>query len=228
MVATFEALGAAMKQSFFSPEGLRLFGGHTPRVTGAQTFAAMGVEINKLRILARHSSDAILRYVADAPLKSLRSDLGLPSSAFSSASSSSTFAAGGQSSKAMDLVLSRLRKLETAMVTLSSDLQTQAQELVGLAAGYVIPDARVFVQNTSTSAVHLAKEHDNRHTICGWDFGAARKYTAAPPFHFVPCLNGMPGHFLCKTCLPTERALALALGDAVPDDVEMSGDEVAD
>ena len=42
VVATFEALGTIMQQPLFSDEGLRLFGGHTPRVTGAQTFATMG------------------------------------------------------------------------------------------------------------------------------------------------------------------------------------------
>ena len=126
---------------------------------------------------------------------------------------------------ANDLVLSRLRKLESAMVTLASDLQSQAQEMVGFAAGYVIPEARVFVQNTSTGAVHLAKVHDSRHSICGWDFGAARKKGLGPPFRFVPCLNGMPGRLLCRICLPTESALACALGDAVPVDADLSGDE---
>ena len=111
------------------------------------------------------------------------------------------------------------------MITLQSDVQAQAQDLVGLAAGFVIPDPRVFVQNTVTSAVHLAKANDNRHSICGWDFGAARKKGPGPPFRFGPCLNGIPGHVICKTCLPTERALALALGDAVPVDMELSEDE---
>ena len=59
--------------------GLRLFGGHTPRVTGAQVLAAVGIEVNTIRILARHSGEAILRYVAEAPLRSLRADLGLGS-----------------------------------------------------------------------------------------------------------------------------------------------------
>ena len=97
--------------------------------------------------------------------------------------------------------------------------------MVGFAAGYLVPDPRVFVQNTVSSSVHLAKPNDARHTICGWDFGAARKKGPGPPFRFVPCLNGLPGHVICKTCLPTERALALSLGDAVPEDLEVSGDE---
>ena len=77
VVDTFEAIGDLLGQPLTSVDGLRLFGGHTPRVIGAQTFAAMGIEVNKIRILARHSGDTILRYVVEAPLRSLRADLGL-------------------------------------------------------------------------------------------------------------------------------------------------------
>jgi hypothetical protein len=68
-VRTFEVIGERLGQPITSSAGLRLFGGHSPRVTGAQLFAALGVEVTKIRILARHSGDAILRYVAEAPLK---------------------------------------------------------------------------------------------------------------------------------------------------------------
>ena len=185
----------------------------------------MGVEISKIRLLARHSGESIMRYVADAPLKSLRADLGLPSSSSSSSSSSAAFAAAPASKAADGLAAARLRKLEAAMVQLQSDVQGAARDMVGLAAGYLIPEPRVFVQNTATSAVHLAKPNDNRHSLCGWDFGAARKKGPGAPFRFVPCLNGVPGILLCKTCLPTERELALSLGDSVPVDLEVSGDE---
>jgi hypothetical protein len=75
VVSTFEALGTLLGQPLFSETGIRMFGGHTARVTGAQALAGVGVDINKIRILARRSGETILRYVADAPLKSLRSDL---------------------------------------------------------------------------------------------------------------------------------------------------------
>ena len=77
VVDTFEQLALLMHQPLQSPDGLRLFGGHTARVTGAQTFALAGLEVNKIRILARHSGDSILRYVADVPLRTLRADLGI-------------------------------------------------------------------------------------------------------------------------------------------------------
>ena len=42
VVATFEALGSRCGQQLVSITGVRRFGGHTPRVTGAQLLAAMG------------------------------------------------------------------------------------------------------------------------------------------------------------------------------------------
>ena len=185
----------------------------------------MGIEVNKIRILARHSGEAILRYVADAPLKSLRSDLGLGASTPTMSSSASSFGTGSQSSSSSTLVHARLRKLETAMMALQSDLQSQAQDLVGLAAGFAKPDDRVFIQNTATATVHYAKQRDDGHTICGWRFAPARMKTAGLPYRFVPCLNGIPGTMLCERYLPTERAVALALGGDVPLDIELSGDE---
>ena len=55
VVDTFEARGATMGQPAISDAGLRLFDGHTPHVTGGQVFTAMGVEIHKVRDLARRS-----------------------------------------------------------------------------------------------------------------------------------------------------------------------------
>ena len=77
VVTLFEAIGTLLHQALWSDEGIRLFGGHSARVTGAQMFAAIGIDVNKIRILARHSGETIMRYVQDAPLRSLRSDLGL-------------------------------------------------------------------------------------------------------------------------------------------------------
>ena len=67
VIATFEQLATLLNQPLTSPDGLRLFGGHTARVTGAQTFALAGLEVNKIRILARHSGDTILRYTPCRP-----------------------------------------------------------------------------------------------------------------------------------------------------------------
>ena len=79
MISTFESAALKCGLDIRGPSGNKLFGGHSLRVTGAQALARVGLDVNKLRILARHSGDMILRYVADVPLSSIRSDLGLTS-----------------------------------------------------------------------------------------------------------------------------------------------------
>ena len=207
----FRSLG----QPLFGPTGIRLFGGHSPRVTGAQALAAAGVEINKIRILARHSGETILRYVAEAPLKSLRSDLGIIAARSirgpTAASSSTT---GLQS---------RLRHIESALWSLRSDVQTQAQDVVALATGFARTDDRVFVQNTITATVHLALHLDGGHATCGWRFSSARRPVNGPAFRIVRTLVGLPGSMICERCMPTERAVASSITcDSV---IDLSGDE---
>ena len=48
--------------------GIRRFGGHSLRVTGARLMAGMGFSIVLIQLMARWSFEAVLRYVAEAPL----------------------------------------------------------------------------------------------------------------------------------------------------------------
>ena len=77
VLRTFEILREECGQPIFTEHGLRRFGGHTPRVGGSRFYVALGLETNKIRIIAMYSGDTILRYIQEAPLKSIRSDLGI-------------------------------------------------------------------------------------------------------------------------------------------------------
>jgi len=204
VVDTFERLASLMNQPLSSPEGLRLFGGHTARVTGAQTFALAGLEINKIRILARHSGDSILRYVADVPLRTLRADLGI-----GGASSSSPPPSLGPGAKATGVtqLRSRLAALETQMTKMENAIQSQSQDLVGVAAGFLQHAPRAYLQNLDSSAVHLVASEGR--TACGWKFSRSRTCTRA-----MATLSGVPGILMCEACLPSERTIACALGPA--------------
>ena len=175
VVETFEALGVLAGQPLHDDTGMRLFGGHTARITGAQTWTAHGVEVNKTRILARHSGDTILRYVAEAPLRTLRSDLGLPP-----IGSSAAYVFGGGANARGDAALkSRIAKLERTMEALRGEVQTQSQDVVALATGYARTDDRVFVQNEITACVHVARSWDQNLTTCGWQYATARRVNGA-------------------------------------------------
>ena len=71
LLATIRAYGGATH----SDGGACLVGGHSFRVTGAQRYAALGVEVTKIMILARWAGGAVLRYVRDAPLANLAEEV---------------------------------------------------------------------------------------------------------------------------------------------------------
>ena len=204
VVETYERLASMMDQPLTSSDGLRLFGGHTARVTGAQTFALAGLEVNKIRILARHSGDTILRYVSDVPLRTLRADLGIRNPSSSTAPLSM---GPGAKAAGVTQLRSRLAAFEAQLAQLDRRVQSQSQDMVGLAAGYIHQAPRAYVQNLSSSAVHLIS--DEGRTVCGWKFSRSRTGTRA-----MNTLRGVPGILLCDTCLPSERTLACALGPA--------------
>ena len=54
-----------------SPQGSRLFGGHSLRVSRAQWLARSGVPLPLIQLVARWSSDVIARYVAEVPLETI-------------------------------------------------------------------------------------------------------------------------------------------------------------
>ena len=49
-------------------DGVYLIGGHTLRITGAQHFAGLGLEVYMIQLVGRWGSATVFRYVAEAPL----------------------------------------------------------------------------------------------------------------------------------------------------------------
>jgi hypothetical protein len=192
MVESFEAIATLCGLPLCSPDGLRLFGGHTARVTGAQALAACGVEVDKIRIMARHSGDAILRYVALAPLTSLRSDLGLPSSSASSGSTSP--ACHRRLSTQLAEALRRLDVQEASTAALTT-LATSSRICLA------------FVRNTATGAIHGLRPGDSTHTVCGWYVHGQRR----GGLHWLSTVAGEPWANLCERCLLPERQSARLL-----------------
>ena len=71
MVLTIEHIAELLGEPLVDVQGIRRFGGHTLRVTGARTLAGMGIDLMLIQLMARWSSDVVLRYVAEAPLAKL-------------------------------------------------------------------------------------------------------------------------------------------------------------
>lgn len=136
--------------------------GHSVHVAGAEVLAASGIEVSKIRILARHPGDTILRYVAQAHLTTLRADLGLIAvgPGHSRRSHSAVHAARPMAVQ-LAIALSRLDAHDPAF----DALQTLHRPVVV-----------VFVQNLSSEAIHGRRAGDASHTICGWAVGASRQH----------------------------------------------------
>lgn len=215
-VITFERIGARISQPLISYTGIRVFGGQSTRVSGAQLFTALGVEITTIRSLARHSGEAIIRYVADAPLKSLRADLGLATRGASSSATSLPFRSGGRTSTSAP-VRARIRKLEAAMTQLEERVQAQAQYMVAAHA-----PMREYSCKTPRRPPFTGRNRTTMATPCGWGYAGARKRGAGPPYRIVPSLANLPSSMICERCMPTENAVAAPVG--IVDDHELSGD----
>ena len=74
VVRTIEMIAQSCHLPLVDNVGRRAFGGHAFRVTGAQFLAARGVSTDKLMLLGRWRSSAVLRYVGEAPLSKLTED----------------------------------------------------------------------------------------------------------------------------------------------------------
>ena len=219
VVLTFEVIGTLCGQPLLSDHGLRLFGGHTPRVTGAQLYAQLGLEVNKIRLLARHSGDTILRYVQDAPLKSILADLGIAARLKATSSSTRSVTLSSKDSR-------RITTLEATVEELNRTLQAQAVELDSLNEAASSKPILTFIQNDTTATIHQSSPKYFGRTRCGITFDGptfrARRQKAAATYTVVPGVTDMPCDLICERCLPAEHKAAKER-DLIHD--EVSGDE---
>ena len=193
MVVTFEILAQQCGLPICSNEGARRFGGHTPRVAGAQALATAGAEVNKIRIFARHSGEAILRYVAEAPLTSLRHDLGRQTA---------TTKGTAADSKIIQSLIQQLKILSDKV----EEHDSAVDALITFTREHRVI---AYVQNLSTLAIHGQRAGDSKTTICGFPVGPARVKRGA--VKFLHSITGESWDNLCEQCLLPEREAAIAL-----------------
>jgi hypothetical protein len=195
MIITFETIARQCGLPLCSTDGARLYGGHSPRVTGAQALATAGAEVSKIKIFARHSGEAIFRYVAEAPLTSLRHELGR----------STALARGSADSKAFKI-------LETQLKLLSDKITIQDETIAALSTLQREHRVIAYVQNVKTRAIHGQRAGDSSSTICGWKVGRAQIKRGA--IRFLNTIQGECWEILCSDCLSPEREAATFLEQA--------------
>ena len=178
-------------------------GGHSFRVTGAQFLAASGLPLIFIQLLGRWQSDAVARYVADAPLVHL----------------SSTYKSLHQPLH-LDEVLAGLRGEVSAVQLQVASLDEKCKALLSTEVDFVqlkevaakspIPESIQFphVRNLLSGKVHLRSCLDVDHgssiipafwvSACGWPYGCK-------PFERCS-LNTDNERELCKVCFRASLA----------------------
>ena len=86
------------------------------------------------------------------------------------------------------LVRARVQKPEEPLPRLEGVVQTHAQYVVAMATGFARTDKRVYMQNTVTAAIHMAKSVVNGRTDCGWPCALARKCGPGLPYRTAESL----------------------------------------
>jgi hypothetical protein len=157
---SFEQLARRLGEPLVDDVGRNRFGGHSARVSGACFLANTGLELYKLAVLARWASPVLLRYVEEAPLKSI-TDHGKP------------FLAGHNLHDVLQDVLSR--QLGTAGSL--PNLRCEIAELIAENATMIKVDEAIqphrFLLNPFTLILHRANDFVLAATpkvisLCGW------------------------------------------------------------
>ena len=66
-----EAMAAMIGEALMTPKGMRRFGKHSFRATGAVHLALMGIAVDKIRLIGRWVCGVVIHYTRTAPLNTL-------------------------------------------------------------------------------------------------------------------------------------------------------------
>ena len=71
VVASIEFVANLTGEALTVSGGVRRFGGHSLRVTGARLTAGISISVVLIQLMARWSSDVVLLHIAEAPLQGM-------------------------------------------------------------------------------------------------------------------------------------------------------------
>ena len=140
--------------------------------------------------MARHSGETIMRYVQEAPLKSLRTDMGFVDLELTAVFHAPVSRVPRHLTRRLECLEGMLAKLVAAVHQHTDEITVAQRALDAIAV------ARVLVQNTTSAAVHMTRRNNASQTICGWTFGVACKKSrirrATDNHCYVESFDGTP------------------------------------
>ena len=193
---TIEHIAVVLGESLVDSQGVRRFGGHTLRVTGARTLASMGIDLMLVQLMPRWSSNVVWRYVAEAPLEKL------------SAAYRAEFAAQVLGTGLHELT-AQLQAVQQCTASDTRSVQYLKDEVALLSArvGSKASHASLWIRNGESGVVHrplvwsMEVPPSMWRAYCGWTFGFCRMEGVA----VLPDNSSL----ICGGCLKPEKKAAL-------------------
>ena len=207
MEAFVDALADMAGQALTLPSGVRRFGKHSFRSTGAVVLARLGIEVFKIQLLARWASDVVLHYARGAPMETITSQVrsALADKTVTDLIEHLTAEVSQpkEDMAKMDTHTAKLLDIEAEVVRLTQEAEsTPAAKEDTEEAQYVI--------NTITNKCHkiLTRTGNPRNwkTRCTWVYGLG---------YYEICSSPPSGSYkdLCDTCLHALRSERKAAQD---------------
>lgn len=193
---TFTKIAELLNLPTTHPNGAPCYTGHSARVTGAMHMATLNIELWRIQLFGRWSSDAFLLYIRDAPLAQL-DDLATESSARLSIQ-----AAQQQLKDLLRQVEAKQSELQHPVVEVSPQMLTDCEAALPALPAPATEDRLVRNRNTG-GKVHLTLDmNSDSHprewrTRCAWRFALHET-----DFEFV---SAAPESVKCRKCFPELR-----------------------
>ena len=194
MLELIELLATMLGEDLYSKEGRRKYGKHSWRSTGAVFLAGIGVDLLKIQLMARWSSEVITHYSRLAPLKAITADFKRAVMERSGKSKSSSKADVRSIKSAVDVAMAKVTEEVKELDMLVRRIQHETRP------------AR-YLRNRTTNKVHrilcgYEEAGPSAITHCGWKYAGQT----------VAVEQDAPTIYkqVCGTCLPALKA-SLAL-----------------
>jgi len=205
VVESIEIVAGMLGEDLRDQQGRPRFGGHSLRVTGARRLARLAIPTAVIMLMARWSSQVVLRYIRDAPLRGLTQEYRRRANPL-----------GNTATYTLEKVSQEMTpKMRKAIHDAAEGHKYQEERLKELEDRLDKIDVKLcahpFVQNFASGIFHRADTTDPmqfgigdcRMTPCGWKYSSANAWT-----HRELPLD-VSGRKICGRCLVSERRARL-------------------
>jgi len=199
VVECIEVVALRAGEPLVDAMGSRRFGGHSLRVTGARTLAALGIDVLLIQLMARWSSDVVLRYVSEAPLAAITDAYRGRTRPYVAAPRSLVGAPAD-----LEAALSAVQAAPQADARLEGYLSEELSLATAAAVRGAAPPVEGYILNTCSNVVHRPLVWSRSvpplgwRTECGWPFGTTNSSWRA--------VAEAPRTSQCRTCFRRARA----------------------